>query len=131
MACILLHNYCVSQRDSVTAPDTDDGAQLEEMLDFHRLSGVADDLMESAAVDQHAPPTEEDVRLRTMLTEKARQQLIAQAGWEIYQQQRTDRARRRTQLSTAMRHKFMEDAHEKHLTAMASLSHRLKTTSRR
>ena len=104
--------------------------QLENLLDFQRASSVADTLMDSATVEQHTPDTEEDAHLRTMLTEQARQQLIAQSGWEIYQHQRTNRALRREQLSLAMRHRFEEEAREKFLTAKATLGSRMQGTSR-
>ena len=97
----------------------DSTVRLEETLDFHELSTAADDLMDhGTVVEQHAS-TPEDARLRRMMTETARQALIADAGWDIYQRPQTDRKRRRENVALAMQHVHEEAAHEQMLSTLA------------
>lgn len=125
-ACLLLHNFCITRGGDVLHTDLDQLAELETSLDFHTstvaataaAAAVADDMMDAVA-DGLEPASSDDVDGSSMLSNVQRQQLIAQAGWELYQRAAPDRARRRALVAAALDFEARGRANERVLTARA------------
>jgi hypothetical protein len=125
-ACLLLHNFCISRGGDVLDTDVDQLAELETSLDFHTstvataaaAAADADDTMDAVA-DGFEPASSDDDDGSSMLSNGQRQQLIAQAGWELYQRAAPDRARRRALVAVALDFEARGRAYERVLTARA------------
>jgi len=118
LACLLLHNFCVAHRQTFSTRDLDECDDLEDVLTLQEASAggvahVADELM-TTGLDATAPPADaEEQRLQgIMLSPSVRQDIIGEAGWEIYQRVTTNRAQRQALLSMAVEYQEAEAARE-------------------